>query len=46
MGFTNLKKQVKEIIDVKDENTTTPESVIHGFEKDNKLFVSDPGKFL
>lgn len=34
------------LFNVKDENTTTPESVIHGFEKDNKLFVSDPGKFL
>lgn len=34
------------LFNVKDENTTTPESVIHGFEKDHKLFVSDPGKFL
>lgn len=34
------------LFNVKNENTTTPESVIHGFEKDNKLFVSEPGKFL
>lgn len=34
------------LFNVKDENTTTPESIIHGFEKDNKLFVSEPGKFL
>lgn len=34
------------LFNVKDENTTTPKSVIHGFEKDNELFVFEPEKFI
>lgn len=34
------------LFNVKDENTTTSKSIIHGFEKNKKLFVFEPGKFL
>ena len=34
------------LFNVKDENITTPESVIHGFEKNNELLVFEPEKFI
>lgn len=34
------------LFNVKDENTTTPKSVIHGFEKGKELFVFEPEKFI